>query len=96
MRPRLARVLLVGCCMASPARAQDVSLVPGPGRDAVAAACATCHTLVYIPMNSHFMAPEAWQAEVNKMRTAFGAPISDAAANAIVAYLVSNYGARPK
>ena len=30
------------------------------------------------------------------MRTAFGAPIDDDAANAIVAYLVANYGAPAK
>ena len=80
----------------SPALAQRVPLPEGQGKDIVEAACAVCHSLSYIPMNSRFMAPEVWKAEVTKMRTAFGAPIDDDAANAIVAYLVSHYGAPPK
>ena len=40
--------------------------------------------------------PEVWKAEVTKMRTAFGAPIDDDAANKIIAYLVANFGAPPK
>ena len=54
--------------------------------------CATCHSLSYIPMNSHFMSPETWKAEVTKMREAFGAPIGDADAAAIERYLAGNYG----
>jgi hypothetical protein len=58
----------------------------------VAAGCAVCHSLAYIPMNARFMAPEVWKAEVTKMRVAFGAPIDDDTANEIIAYLVANYG----
>jgi hypothetical protein len=36
---------------------------------------------------------QVWDAEVTKMIKAFGAPISDADAKAIVDYLVANYGA---
>ena len=35
-------------------------------------------------------------AEVTKMRNAFGAPIDDDAADAIIAYLVANFGTLPK
>jgi hypothetical protein len=76
--------------------AQRVPLAAGPGKDTVEGGCATCHSLSYIPMNSHFMSPETWKAEVTKMRAAFGAPIDDDAANEIIAYLVANYGAPPK
>lgn len=60
------------------------------------AGCATCHSLSYIPMNSPFMTQEVWKAEVTKMRTAFGAPIDDDGANAIIAYLVAKFGAPSK
>ena len=48
--------------------------------DVVTSSCATCHTLNYIRMNSVFLTPDAWKAEVTKMRAAFGAPIDDEAA----------------
>ena len=86
--------LLLG---ASPALAQEpVALKPGPGLDAVTTSCSVCHTLNYIRMNSVFLTPDAWQAEVTKMITAFGAPIDDAAAKTITEYLSANYAVPPK
>jgi mono/diheme cytochrome c family protein len=96
MKSRIAWLLLLACGASLPAAAQDVTLIPGPGMDVVAAGCSICHTLSYIPMNSRFMTPDVWKAEVAKMRTAFGAPIDDDAANAIVTYLVANYGVPAK
>ena len=64
-----------------------MTLKPGPGLDAVQASCATCHTLNYIRMNSVFLTPDVWKAEVTKMRTAYGAPIDDDTADTIVKYL---------
>ena len=93
---RILRLLLLACCAVSPAVAQRAPLPPGPGKDVVEGGCATCHSLSYIPMNSRFMTPEVWKAEVTKMRTAFGAPIDDEAADAIIAYLVTNFGAPAK
>jgi predicted transcriptional regulator len=43
-------------------------------------------------MNSPFLNAAGWNAEVTKMIKAFGAPISDADAKAIAAYLAANYG----
>jgi mono/diheme cytochrome c family protein len=71
------------------------ALKPGPGVDATAATCSACHTSDYIVMNSTFLTPAAWQAEVTKMRSAFGAPIDDATAAEIVAYLAKNYAVAP-
>lgn len=96
MQSRIAWLVVLACAAAWPAAAQDAPLAPGPGKDVVEAGCGLCHTLSYIPMNSRFMAPEVWKAEVTKMRTAFGAPIDDQAADAIITYLVGNYGAPPK
>ena len=58
--------------------------------------CAVCHTLNYIRMNSVFLTPDAWKAEVAKMREAYGAPIDDDTAAAIVKYLSATYGVPPK
>lgn len=77
-----------------PAAAQDlnIKLKPGDGLDKVEGNCAACHTLAYIPMNSPYLKAAGWDAEVNKMIKAFGAPIDEADATAIKAYLTKNYG----
>ena len=43
-------------------------------------------------MNSPFLNAASWQAEVDKMIKAFGAPIDDADAKVIIEYLTRNYG----
>jgi hypothetical protein len=43
-------------------------------------------------MNSPFLNAAGWNAEVTKMIKAFGAPIGDADAKDIAAYLAANYG----
>ena len=77
---------------AAQAQEQEIKLKPGPGLDKVEANCQACHTLAYIPMNSPYLDGAAWQAEVSKMIKAYGAPIEDADAKAIVDYLKSHYG----
>ena len=89
---RFSAVILAGLA-AMPANAQQTGLAEGPGKDAVEAACALCHSLSYIKMNAKFLGPDVWKAEVAKMRNVFGAPIDDGAATEITAYLVSRYGA---
>lgn len=78
-----------GLMLAGPAWAE---VKPGPGQDVVEANCGACHTTDYIRMNSPFLSPDAWKAEVTKMRAAFGSPIDDAAAAEIVQYLTTQYG----
>jgi hypothetical protein len=70
-----------------------IPLKPGPGADTTAAYCNACHTSDYIIMNSPFLSPATWKAEVTKMRTAFGAPIDDAVATEITGYLAAHYAA---
>jgi hypothetical protein len=96
MNMRLIRLLLLTCCAISPAAAQTAWLPAGPGKDVVESGCAMCHSLSYIRTNSRFLTPDVWKAEVTKMRTAFGAPIDDDAANEITAYLVKNFGVPAK
>ena len=56
---------------------ETVTLKPGPGLDAVTSHMLDCHTLNYIRMNSAFLTPDEWKAEVTKMQQAYGAPIDD-------------------
>ena len=92
----MIRFLLFGSLLcATPALAQE-ALKPGPGLDAVATSCSVCHTTDYIRMNSPFLTPDGWKAEVAKMRDAYGAPIDDDTASTIVKYLSENYGVPAK
>jgi mono/diheme cytochrome c family protein len=90
-------LLTASLLCAAPAWAQEqVVLKSGAGQDEVSTSCSVCHTLNYIRMNSTFLTPDAWKAEVTKMRDAFGAPIDDDTANTIVKYLSTNYASPPK
>ena len=84
-----AAVLLAGSAFADE---QVIKLKPGAGLDKVEGNCQACHTLAYIPMNAVYLNQAGWGAEVTKMIKAFGAPIDDADAKAIVDYLTKNYG----
>ena len=79
------------------ARADDAPepLQAGAGSEVVGANCNVCHTSDYIVMNSVFLTSAQWTAEVTKMRTAFGAPIDDATAAEITAYLSAHYATKP-
>ena len=92
---RALTIAVVAAVIALPAFADEtpVELKKAPGVEKVESNCAACHSLDYIQMNSPFMSPATWDAEVTKMIRAFGAPISDADAEAIKAYLKANYGA---
>src|SRR5215470_20143181 len=72
---------------------EPVQLRNAPGLDKVEAHCGTCHSLDYLVMNSPFLDAAAWDAEVVKMISAFGAPIDQADAKVITDYLKANYGA---
>ncbi len=74
------------------AEEQPVRLKQGPGVDMVEAHCGACHSLSYVVMNSPFLGPAQWDAEVAKMIKAFGAPIDPADAKTIGDYLKANYG----
>jgi mono/diheme cytochrome c family protein len=85
---------LVAVAVALPAAADEpaIQLKPGPGLDKVEGNCGACHSLDYIQMNSPFLNAAGWNTEVTKMIKAFGAPIGDADAKDIAAYLAQNYG----
>ena len=70
----------------------DIHLKDAPGKGLVEANCSMCHSLDYIQMNSPILDRKGWEASVNKMIKAMGAPISDGDVQNIVDYLASQYG----
>ena len=82
--------------LAVPAMAQEdkVALKEGPGKDKVGV-CLACHSLDYVPMNSHFLDKAGWTAEVNKMINVYKAPIAKEDVDAIASYLAQSYGKAP-
>jgi hypothetical protein len=96
LKGRLIAVLGVLACGGALADDAPALLKPGAGDDLAGAYCNVCHTSDYIVMDSVFLSPEQWRAEVTKMRTAYGAPIDDATAAAIVAYLAAHYAVTAK
>jgi mono/diheme cytochrome c family protein len=86
-----ALFLFVGAS-AHAADESQAQLKIGPGVDLVRNNCATCHSLDYIQMNSPFLDRKGWEAEVNKMISAFHAPIDKSNVPAIVDYLAEHYG----
>ena len=63
----------------------------GPGADAINNNCLACHS-ADIVLNQPAMSKVRWQAEVDKMRTAYKAPIDPKDVDAILDYLVSVKG----
>jgi mono/diheme cytochrome c family protein len=72
-----------------------VQLREGSGRELVAARCAICHSLDYLPNNAPVMDRSGWQKSIQKMRDRFGAPITDQEAQQILDYLAGSYAGKP-
>src|ERR1700681_1919639 len=92
MRIAIAATMTALMAISSAAEERPVQLKQAPGLDKVEGNCSGCHSLDYVPMNSPFLSPASWDAEVAKMINAFGAPIEQADAKIIADYLKSNYG----
>ena len=65
-------------------------LAEGEGRPETQIFCGTCHSTRYITMQPP-LPTATWEAEVNKMVKAFGAPVPEATAKKITAYLQAHY-----
>ena len=63
----------------------------GPGADAINNNCLACHSAGMV-LNQPALSKAEWQAEVDKMRTAYKAPIDPKDVDAILDYLVSIKG----
>ncbi len=58
---------------------------PGPGADA-AGKCLICHSADMV-LKQPLMSEAAWRGVINKMRSAYGAPITDDDVNVLTAYM---------
>lgn len=63
-----------------------VTFPEGPGADAISANCVTCHSADHT-LNQPSLSKAEWRKVVDKMITAYKAPITPADASAIVDYL---------
>lgn len=70
----------------------QIRLKEGAGRALVESNCAVCHSLDYIQTNSPFLDRKGWEATLNKMVNAMGAPVPKEDVPTIVEYLSQHYG----
>jgi cytochrome c5 len=64
---------------------------PGPGADVANTNCLACHSVGMV-MNQPVLSRAVWEAEVNKMRNVYKAPVQASDVAAITDYLVSIKG----
>jgi hypothetical protein len=69
----------------------DVVMPEGPGKAKLESGCLACHTPRYVLDQPPFPR-KTWEAEVAKMRTAYGAPVAEEDVAGIVDYLVAVRG----
>lgn len=69
-------------------------LKSAPGTEIAMAQCLICHSSEYITTQPA-LSPAAWKANVEKMQKKYGAPLPAEQVDALVDYLVKNYGAAP-
>jgi hypothetical protein len=65
----------------------------GPGADQINNNCLACHSTDMV-LNQPALSKDAWTAEVNKMISAYKAPVSPQDVHAIVNYLTRIKGAK--
>ena len=73
---------------------ETAKLKPGPGSELVTGQCLICHSAEYISTQPRLARP-AWKASVQKMKDKYGAPVVADQMDAVVDYLVKNYGSEP-
>jgi hypothetical protein len=87
----LASAAFLACTVAL-ADETKIRMTDAPETPALIANCSGCHSLDYIQMNSKFVKRAGWEAEVKKMVSVMGAPVSEADAAKLVDYLTREYG----
>jgi hypothetical protein len=63
----------------------------GPGRAELLSNCMTCHSSRYVAGQPR-LSRKTWQTEVEKMKSAYGAPVPPDDVPKIVDYLVATHG----
>ena len=69
----------------------DAMFPNGPGADAINNNCLGCHSADMV-LNQPALPKAHWEAEIDKMRTAYKAPIDPKDVDGILDYLVSTKG----
>lgn len=94
MKKVLSTAMWLALLVTSSTMAQEpeVALKDGPGKALVAANCASCHSLDYIPMNWPILDRAGWEKSLKKMVDVMGAPIAQQDLPKILDYLAQAYG----
>jgi mono/diheme cytochrome c family protein len=67
---------------------------PGNGAELANGECLICHSAGMV-LRQPPLTEDEWRGEINKMRTAFGAPVPETQVDALAKYLHSVNGAQP-
>lgn len=70
---------------------ETARLKPGPGADLVTGSCFLCHSVDYISTQPP-LTRDQWKASITKMQQKYGAPVATNNVDALLDYLVNNYG----
>jgi sulfite dehydrogenase (cytochrome) subunit B len=70
---------------------ESATLRPGPGVEVAESNCKACHSADYLSMQPPKKGEAFWGAEVQKMIKVYRAPITEADAKTITAYLAQTY-----
>ena len=65
-----------------------------PGAELAMGQCLACHSAEYVTTQP-LLSSAAWKATVEKMQKKYGAPLPADQVDALVDYIVKNYGAPP-
>jgi hypothetical protein len=87
-----AAILLATTSTSATADETRIQMKDGPELMTLVANCSGCHSLDYIQMNSRWVKRAGWEAEVKKMVTVMGAPVSPEDQAKLVDYLTREYG----
>lgn len=90
-----ATLIVIPAVLACGAVAADeakIHMKDGPELTTLVANCSGCHSLDYIQMNARWVKRAGWEAEVKKMVSVMGAPVTDEDQKRLVDYLVREYG----
>ena len=74
-----------------PSETATLKKASGPGYEKAEKICSACHSVDYISTQQPGKGKDFWTAEVNKMVSAYGAPIEEGDRPAIIDYLAANY-----
>lgn len=109
MSRNLLPAVIILCALSTPLTARTASpfelkpvkvdlpdsdrMFPGPGADAINNNCLACHSAGMV-LNQPELSRQAWAAEVNKMISAYKAPVAPEEVGPIVDYLARIKGAK--